>query len=106
MASSEAGTERIWQAPGRFNGYTIRGLMALGRTLLFTAPTQADTSGVATDFEPHILSVFNRESDDEPVTLDEVDLDAGEDRATEPAGTVDEAGLPLSRSTGRQSSQS
>jgi len=52
---TEGGTQRVWQAPGRRNGYAIRDLTAFGGTLFFTAPTQADADGMATDFEPYIL---------------------------------------------------
>jgi ELWxxDGT repeat protein len=108
---TEAGTKRVWQAPGRFNGYTIRGLMTIGRALLFTAPTQADANGMATDFEPHILPLVNRESGDESEsdgetnTFDETDGEPSEDRAIESPTAVDETGLPLSRSTDRQTSK-
>ena len=52
---TEAGTERVWQAPGRANGYSIRDLTAFGGVLFFPAPRQADANGIATDFEPHIV---------------------------------------------------
>ena len=105
---TEAGTRLVWQAPGWFNGYTIRGLMATGRALLFTAPTRADANGMASDFEPHVLSPIDRasgemsESNEETSAFDEFDDESSEDRALESPATVDEIGLPLSRSTNRQ----
>jgi ELWxxDGT repeat protein len=93
---TEAGTQRVWQAPGRFNGYSIRGLTAIGGTLIFTAPTQADANGIAADFEPYILRprvALDAGDDATDPTEDETALDSG----TETDATVDQAGLPVSR---------
>jgi ELWxxDGT repeat protein len=99
---TERGTERVWEAPGRANGYSIRDLTAFGGMLFFTAPTQADANGIATDFEPHILRV--RVALDAGV--DESAADGGgestEDSAGETDTTVDEVGLPRSRTTTSQ----
>jgi ELWxxDGT repeat protein len=98
---TEAGTTRVWQAPGRFNGDTIRGLTSVGGAVLFTAPTRADANGLATDVEPYILSVRgSRGGNDGPsASDDETSLDDDDDAATETRATVDDAGLPIERST-------
>ena len=48
---SGAGTRLVWEAPGRFTGYTIRNLTRLGRQLLFSAPTAVDAEGLSTNIE-------------------------------------------------------
>jgi ELWxxDGT repeat protein len=94
-----AGTTLVWQAPGRFNGYTIRGLTSVGGALLFSAPTRADANGLAIDFEPYILSVRGpRDRNDGPVTTDDDDASADDDAATETPATIDEVGMPTERS--------
>lgn len=52
---TEAGTQRVWEAPGRSSGYSIEGLTRIGPLLFFTAPTRVDAEGMSTDFEPHVL---------------------------------------------------
>jgi ELWxxDGT repeat protein len=98
---TEAGTTRVWQAPGRFNGYSIRGLTAIGGTLFFTAPTQADGNGIATDFEPYVLQPrVERDAGDETETINDESLlgdESSDDSAEESDATVNEAGLPVSR---------
>jgi hypothetical protein len=101
----EAGTSRVWRAPGRHNGYSIRGLTAIGGALFFTAPTQVDGNGIATDFEPYILRPHvaldagdetNVETTDDESAGDESEA---ADSAGETEATVDETGLPLLRKT-------
>jgi ELWxxDGT repeat protein len=45
------GTTPVWDAPGRFPGYTIRNLTLLGGQLLFSAPTGVDAEGLSTNTE-------------------------------------------------------
>jgi ELWxxDGT repeat protein len=97
---TDAGTVLLWRAPGRFGGYSIRDLTAIGRTLYFSAPTEVDGSDMATNFEPYILPLYPvGETLFETLTqnLDEV-TDALGAFAKETAATVDAIGLPLVRS--------
>jgi ELWxxDGT repeat protein len=48
---STSGTSRVWRAPGRSFGYSIRPLRVLGSQLLFTAPSAVDAQGFSTDVE-------------------------------------------------------
>lgn len=97
-----AGTTLVWQAPGRFNGYTIRGLTSVGGTLLFSAPTRADANGLASDFEPYILLVRGpRDGNDGSFTTDDDDASEDDDAATETLATINEVGLPTERSQPR-----
>ncbi len=54
---TEEGTKLVWEAPGRFPGYTIRNLTLLGRQLLFSAPTAADAEGLSANIELYRLDV-------------------------------------------------
>jgi ELWxxDGT repeat protein len=54
---TEAGTQLVWQAPGRSFGYAIRNLTLLGDLLLFTAPTAADSGGFSINTELYSITL-------------------------------------------------
>ena len=54
---TEGGTRLVWEAPGRFPGYTIRNLTLLGHQLLFSAPTAVDAEGRSANIELYRLDV-------------------------------------------------
>jgi ELWxxDGT repeat protein len=104
---TDAGTVRVWRAPGKFGGYSIRDLTAIGRTLYFSAPVDVDGDGMGTNFEPYILplgAAGEAPSPDTPIT-DTLTRNLGlltstlEDFVKETRDTVDAIGLPIGRST-------
>jgi ELWxxDGT repeat protein len=56
---TSAGTTLVWEAPGRFPGYVVRHLTALGSQLLFHAPSAVDDNGLSTDIELYRLAAVN-----------------------------------------------
>jgi ELWxxDGT repeat protein len=54
---TEAGTQIVWQAPGRSSGFTIRNLTLLGDRLLFTAPTAVDSGGFSINTELYSITL-------------------------------------------------
>jgi ELWxxDGT repeat protein len=53
------GTTLVWDAPGRFTGYSIQSLTLLENELLFSAPVAVDAAGLSTNFELYALPVRN-----------------------------------------------
>jgi ELWxxDGT repeat protein len=57
---TERGTVAVFEAPGRFNGYSIRNLAVSGRNLYFAAPTDVDAEGRSADFELYAVRLGGR----------------------------------------------
>jgi len=80
---TEDGTRRVWQAPGRSNGYAITNLTWSGRHLFFSAPSGTDASGVSADVELYAIRLRASRDADDTTDPDATDPDTADPDSTD-----------------------